>query len=372
MTAALWLLWACSQGPDADGDGLPDAREAALGSDPSKPDSDKDGLKDGEEGRLGTDPTKRDSDGDGASDAEEVARGSDPLVAPPARSGPTPDQWLLSADQPLPPAFRCGEPGAHATCFVHVPGGTFKMGAQATDPSGPGYDPAARPDEGPVHEVTLTPYWILKHEVPADQVELCLGKGWCKPEDFATGGFMNLGSGRRNQPVNGATWEGARRMCAWMGGRLPTEAEWEYAARGAEGRRFPWGDLPQCGAASSDASALGPEFRKKDDVAETSCTFDGTIPSGRLRGASPFGAYGMAGNVWEWVEDGYAADAYARHAARDPVGPATAETRVQRGGGWTSSDPLELRSAARGSLRPDQKLHDVGFRCVRPVKGDAP
>lgn len=364
------LLHACSlfAGPDLDQDGLSDADEATYGSDPQKPDTDKDGLKDGEEIAFGSDPTKRDTDGDGVADARERELKTNPREADERL---TPDIWLLSPKDPLPTTFKCGQQGASSSCFAYVPGGTFQMGAQAADPSGPNYDPAARPDEGPVHEVTVSPFWILKYEVQSDQVGLCLGKGWCHPEDYARGGYMNVGTDRRNQPANGVTWEGAQRACAWMGGRLPTEAEWEFAARGTEARRFPWGDLPRCGVAKGDAEGLGPAFRGKDDVPETECAQDGTAATGQLRGASPFGVYGLAGNVWEWVSDWYAPDAYSAGGA-DPKGPASGEARAQRGGGWTSADPLELRSAARGSQRPDQKLPDVGFRCVRPVRGDAP
>jgi formylglycine-generating enzyme required for sulfatase activity len=266
---------------------------------------------------------------------------------------------MYKAVVPPPAEMRCDGPKLSSGCFVEVKGGTFLMGAQATDAAAPGYDADAAPDEGPPHEVTVSSFWIQRNEVTASEYALCVENRWCSEEAVTTGGFSNYGDeARRQYPINGVTWEGARRYCEWYGSRLPTEAEWEYAARGTDGRRFPWGDKKMCGVMSASG---GGDLRN----VEESCELDGTVPMGRLRGNSAFGARGMANNVWEWVSDWYADDAYARHASKNPTGPETGERRVQRGGGWTSIDPVELRSAARGSLKPDEQVNDVGFRCVR-------
>jgi sulfatase modifying factor 1 len=389
----LSLLLACFGGPagDADGDGLDDAREAALGADPNNPDSDGDGQPDGIEVDVHhTNPTNPDSDGDGVFDGEEIAtRRSNPLVADAAPAPAVgqqvevhgvvvqdvpPGTALVTPDQPLPPELRCETRGSNSGCFIYVPGGAFWMGAQAADPAGRGYDPHARPDEGPVHEVTVKPFRLQRYEVNEGQFAICVREGWCKAEDVLSGGFGNYGQeGKGDHPINGLTWEGARRMCAFVGGRLPTEAEWELAARGSDGRWFPWGNVPQCGVFAADPSAQeGAKFNENSDAPHETCENDGTAPFGRLRWPSALGLYGMGGSVWEWTADWYAPDAYARHDKADPKGPASGETRVQRGGGWASLDAWELRAAARGSLRPDQKLHDVGVRCARDVVGDAP
>lgn len=391
------LAWACACGgggstpagdglPDRDKDGLPDAQEGAAGTKPDHPDSDGDGQPDGVEVfRLRTDPLKPDTDGDGAWDGQEVAvLHTDPLVpdaqhaAGGVKGGPNAIvrevEYRLRATEPLPPKERCGSPGAQPTCFVYVPGGTFLMGAQASDPSKPGYDPAARPEEGPVHPVTVSPYWIQLNEVQAGYHALCVEKGVCRPDDAATGGFFTAGrDDTKLHPINGVGWEGAERFCSWLGGRLPTEAEWELAARGTDGRRWPWGDFPNCGVAPVDVTALGGDANMDlERLPMSACENGSTAGIGRLRGKSAMGLMGMGGNVWEWVADRYAVDAYARHAAVDPRGPETGEARVQRGGGWTSVDPADLRAAARGSMKPEAQMHDVGFRCVRPVVGDAP
>ena len=377
----LLLLAGCGRpsDPDADGDGdgLSDAREAELGTDPAKRDSDGDGQADGlEVNRFHTNPLSPDSDGDGAFDGEELfTRKTDPNVADAPSAGqpqvvdgvvvtvPTYKQ-LLRSDQPLPAEYKCESKSANTACFVYLPGGTFWMGAQATDPAAPGYDPAARPEEGPVHQVTVSPFRIQRFEAESSAFEVCAREGWCRPDDIAGGAMSTYQVAEKaGAPINQLSWEGAQRLCAFLGGRLPTEAEWEFAARGVAGRRFPWGAEPDCGVSPSDPSRVGPQAR---------CEVEGPQATGRLRGSTPEGLMGMAGNVWEWTADGYAPDAYARHAATDPTGPEGATTRVQRGGGWTSEDPLELRSAARGAMRPDQRMPDVGVRCARAVAGDAP
>lgn len=260
---------------------------------------------------------------------------------------------------PPPADLQCGKGKRSSACYVEVPGGSFLMGAQSTDPTAPGYDPDAEAHEAPAHQVTLSTFWIQQGEVSTSEYMLCVENEWCSADEVTTGGYSNYGNERRRQhPINGITWKGAQRYCEFWGGTLPTEAQWEFAARGSDGRRFPWGNKRFCGV--MDVSGGG-----DDGVEETECLIDGTQPLGRLRGRSPFGLNGMGGSVWEWTADWYASDAYSSHGKSDPTGPETGTRRVQRGGGWSSTDPLELRSAARGSLPPDDKVNDVGFRCVR-------
>lgn len=402
----LWLLWmGCSWfevgssgpppmpeviGPDADGDGLSDADEARLGTDPTLRDSDGDGKSDGVEvHQLKTDPLKRDTDGDGVSDGAEVSsHGTDPLV-PDHTPKPAPDVASTEptegpdgvpntpSGEPRPGAggaeppmsLRCDQPGVgQLDCFRWVEGGRFLRGAQSADPAGANYDAAALPDEGPPQEVTLTGFWIMQHEVPVWLFKRCVDAGACdRSQVESSGGFSTWVDDKdgqpRNEAINGLTWTGAVEVCTWMGGRLPTEAEWEFAARGPEARRFPWGEEPGCGVQTerrmqADGRAPPREMRKGP------CEHLGVASPSDLLGPSPSGVLGMAGNLWEWVDDWYAEDAYANSGTIDPRGPAKGSLRVQRGGGWTSTDPLELRAAARGSAPPDTKLNDVGVRCV--------
>jgi formylglycine-generating enzyme required for sulfatase activity len=380
--APLLLLAACAGAPDdgadADDDGLTNAEEASAGTDPANRDSDGDGQSDGlEVKRFHTNPLSPDSDGDGAYDGYELfTRKTDPNVADALGDGPqnvvdgvvvaVPTyKQLIHSDQSLPPAYRCEHKDANTSCFVYMAGGTFRMGAQSTDPTAPNYDPAARPEEGPVHEVTVSPFRIQKFEAESSAFEVCAREGWCRPDDIEGGALSTyLVPDRANAPINLITYEGAERLCAYFGGRLPTEAEWEFAARGAVGRRWSWGDEPGCGV-----GAAGPVSDAKAVV--STCEQDGPAPTGRLRGPTPEGLMGLSGNVWEWVRDWYAPDAYTAAAATDPGGPATGTTRVQRGGGWTSSDPLDLRAASRGAMKPGQKMPDVGVRCARAIVGDA-
>ncbi len=240
-------------------------------------------------------------------------------------------------------------------CMKLVRGGTFSMGAQARDPEAPGYDPEAADDEGPVHEVKLSAFYIDQNEVPVRAYRNCVEARVCDADEVSSeGGYLNFGNGERDlHPLNGVTWEGARQLCEWLGGRLPSEAEWESAARGSDGWRFSWGDdLPTCEPSSETPL---PE----------SCPTDGTTNVGASMQRSPAGAMGMCGSVWEWVADWYAPDYYAASPRSDPRGPADGARRAQRGGSWDSEGPLDLRAARRAGLPPDSRLADLGFRCAR-------
>jgi formylglycine-generating enzyme required for sulfatase activity len=230
------------------------------------------------------------------------------------------------------------------------------MGAQATDTAGPGYDPDATPEEGPPRRVTVGALTAHVREVDARSYRLCVQAGACRLGDvLAEGGYFNYGQSERGEyPMNGVSWVGAQRFCRWMGGRLPTEAEWEYLARGAEGRRFPWGDhAPRCRVGANARIPQG-------------CPTDGTGPPGLAQTRSAMGLAGMGDGVWEWVADWYGP--YAPSVTVRPTGPATGVERVHRGGGWTTEVSTERRASFRAALPPDTRLSDVGFRCVRDAE----
>ena len=167
--------------------------------------------------------------------------------------------------------------------------------------------------------------------------------------------YCNYGrAGRRDHPMNCVTYHGAQTYCAWAGGRLPTEAEWEFAARGDDGRAFPWGDDPP-----SCARVV------MEDSVDDGCGMDRTAAVGsKPRGATPEGVEDLAGNVWEWVADWYDENYYARSPDRDPDGPPTGTRRVTRGGAWLSSEPAGLRGAFRDHEEPEYVGNGVGFRCA--------
>ena len=250
---------------------------------------------------------------------------------------------------------------------------TFLMGAQANDPNAPGHDPEASEDEAPPHQVTLSPFWIQRFAVGVRQYRWCTMFGPCTEEAVGSGGYftytpshildtifrlyLTTMTSTDERPVTGVTWEGARTYCEWIGGRLPTEAEWEYAARGgALQRRYPWGDTePTCGHAVYDGGTGG----RCDVQGPTSAGLHPAYGQDRITQLLH-----QAGNVWEWTADWYAADYYARSPKVDPKGPESGTGRVQRGGGWSDNDPGVLRGAFRAQMDPTLQMPDIGFRCA--------
>ena len=211
--------------------------------------------------------------------------------------------------------------------------------------------------EQPVHTVELDGFWIDKTEVTNDQYEQCKEAGVCS----GLGCQDESQPGGAHQPVVCVTWIQAEEYCEWVGARLPTEAEWEYAARGPERRRYPWGD-------EFDGKLL--------NYCDTNCTLgksDQTFNDGYIRsapvgsypqGASWVGALDMAGNVWELVADWNGE--YSPERQVNPTGPSLGTRRVARGGSWHAS-PDHVRCALRTNLGADEFADHVGFRCVTSV-----
>jgi formylglycine-generating enzyme required for sulfatase activity len=228
---------------------------------------------------------------------------------------------------------------ADGMVMVYVPAGEFSMGSTS------GYA-----DEQPVHSVTLDTYWIDKTEVTNAMYALCVQARACQPpgnyeSSSRTPYYGNSQYG--DFPVIYVTWNQADTYCNWAGSRLPTEAEWEKAARGTDERTYPWGN-------NNPSDRL---LNFNWNVMDT--TVVGNYPSG----ASPYGAQDMAGNVCEWVNDWYSDTYYSQSPAINPTGPSSGQYRVLRGGAWDNIVDY-FRSTYRLWVETDGGSNDVGFRCV--------
>lgn len=233
--------------------------------------------------------------------------------------------------------------------FVFIPAGEFAMGSYDED----GYD-----EEHPQHVVYVDAYRIDKTEVTNAQYQQCVNAKVCRPHEDYGSNFNGP-----NQPVVGVNWNDAQTFCQWVGFKLPTEAQWEKAARGTDGRNFPWGNdwdvrtTKRLNFADKQAD-LAWSDREADDG------YQYTAPVGSYpAGASAYGALDMAGNVWEWVEDWFDEGYYARTPYRNPAGPSTGNEHVLRGGSWADSrDTVSV--TVRNRLLSDERYDHVGFRCV--------
>jgi len=259
-----------------------------------------------------------DATGAGGSGADNLPGGNRANIAP-SDAGP----------------FSCPA-SATAGSMASVPQSTFSMGCNAT------VDNECRADEKPAHNVTLDAFQIDNTEVTQEEYAACVEAKACNPPscawDCSTPGL----------PAGCIDFVQAKAYCVWAGKRLPTEAEWELAARGTDGRKFPWGnDAADC-----------------DRVNMAGCG-DGADPVGsHPSGASPFGALDMAGNMVEMVSDWYDATYYARSPANNPAGPTTGNRFGGRGGGYKSQEVWQ-RTSARDWYDLSDQGKSLGFRCAR-------
>jgi formylglycine-generating enzyme required for sulfatase activity len=222
-----------------------------------------------------------------------------------------------------------------------IPAGCFMMGCV------PG-DTGCKNNEKPRHKVCLNAFFMDVYEARLGDYEKCVAAGRCRRSQYSGYG--------EDRPVTGVSWDDAKAYCGWTGKRLPTEAEWEYAARGGlDGKKFPWGDEEP---GNELRSGNGANFNQGTDFKNGAVlTQAGSFaPNG-------FGLYDMAGNVWEWVADWYGQDYYSQSSKNNPQGPANGQIRVLRGGSWYSS-PIYLRASNRGRFEPVSRF-SVGFRCSR-------
>lgn len=293
-----------------------------------------------------------------------------PEPAPPAPPAP-PTAPTASVDAAVDVATNAGPPplAAPPEGMALVPAGPFTMGA----------DTVGEPDEHPSHTVELPAFYLDLTEVSNEAWARCVAAGACPPPDAASAARNGFGADLRfrgpRQPVSAVGWDEARGYCAWLGKRLPTEAEWEKAARGTDARRYPWGNAePTLDRAVFSGGGVTADV--------------GTHP----RGAGPYGHLDLAGNVWEWVEDVYDPYAYTRPGARLGKGGTCEEAlaalddlRSHGRQGFTGSNPIptECEHVLRGGafnysgpgLRSSNRVHHAarfhlvmsGLRCAKSV-----
>ncbi len=261
-------------------------------------------------------------------------------------------QWVIGASILL---WACGDGTPDTGEMVTIPAGTYTIGVDG-----------GAEDEGPAHAVTLAAFEIDVHEVTNADFRKFVSSDDCpgplvegNPDPCVYDGYESSNTHEDywtnrdydDYPVINVRWDQAEAYCRWLGKRLPTEAEWEVAARGSDDRRYPWGDdEPTCDRVNYSACI--------PDAIET-----GSLPAG----ASPFGALDMSGNVAEWVQDYYNPSYYSWGETDNPTGPDQGSNRVVRGGSWFC-DTSKVTVTSRDQGDPLLQYSDIGFRCARSVE----
>jgi len=244
--------------------------------------------------------------------------------------------------------------------MVYIPAGKFTMGIDAGEP-----------DEGPAHEVYLDAYWMDQTEVTNAMYTLCVQDGVCKPP-------VETGSYTREHyydsplfadyPVIYVDWEMASTYCGWAGARLPSEAEWEKAARGEDALLYPWGEewdvrsRKRLNFADRSNPEMASDLSADDGYRDTAPV--GSFPAGK----SPYGIFDLGGNVWEWVADWYDPLYYLDSPLDNPRGPAEPvgeiSMRVLRGGAWVAANQDVFLTYNRNGVEPSDFSSSIGFRCA--------
>lgn len=243
--------------------------------------------------------------------------------------------------------------GKAGASMVLIPGGLFPMGVPHGDRDG-------GRDEYPRHDVFVNDFYIDKFELTNSRyLEFVKATNHRVPQN-PKNATRNLWEGETiteslaDRPVVNVDWADAQAYCQWAGKRLPTEAEWEKAAKGTADRRFPWGNV--------EPTNKHLNFNQQWIGEKT------LMPVGSYElGKSPFGVYDMAGNVWEWVNDWYDAKYYEKSPAKNPTGPETGTKRVLRGSGWQNETPT-VRIFTRVDSDPTMRNESTGFRCAMDAR----
>ncbi len=294
------------------------------------------------------------------------------IAAPTNTSLPTPTRLPTSTRTPKPtPRPTPTHVPSHAVnsadgaVWVYIPAGTFTMGLTSQQVAllrshcnSSGCQELYRASS-PAHKVSLDAFWIYQTEVSNGMYARCVAAGACTPPRRRSGASRKSYYGNpkyNNYPVTWVSWEQARTYCRWAGGRLPTSAEWEYAARGKDGRLFPWGN-----------SFPSPSQANVNEFYNAFLPVD-ALPAGR----SPFGLFNMTGNVWEWVQDWYSSTYYQTNTNwRNPKGPASgyyeqgAMVKVGRGGNYWIDSAISSVAIQDWENPRSANLLGVGFRCAK-------
>jgi serine/threonine-protein kinase len=274
-----------------------------------------------------------------------------PTLVPQATSLPTPTSFPVDIVDPMGIPMRL------------IPDGEFTMGSSADQAVlecqkyNVDYCQNNRfTNEEPVHQVRLDAFYMDIHEVTNANYKACVDARVCKPpqnNSSATRADYYGNSQFDNYPVVYVDWEMARTYCEWRGGHLPTEAQWEKAARGTSGRIYPWGnDMLRCGLANYNPQKSG------------LCVGDTTVVGSYADGISSYGMYDMAGNVWEWTLDWHTDRYDPNWPATNPTGASTGTKRVLRGSSWFDYD-FSVRTTFRGKADPALADNYIGLRCAR-------
>ena len=257
-----------------------------------------------------------------------------PTYQSPITNTPAPAKTPAKAFTPTAAALPTEITDEKGAAMRLVPAGEFEMGSERYD------------DEKPIHQVYLDAFYMDKYEVTNALYKACVDAGGCTPPQNTS---RYNDPKYENHPVVYVDWYQSQACCEWRGASLPAEAQWEKAARGTDGRTYPWGEGIDCGKANY-----------------STCKGDTTPVGSYESGQSPYGIYDLAGNVWEWTADWYSETYYQISPAKNPLGPESGTYRVLRGGSWSNFE-YNLRVSNRGRSDPDVANVNIGFRCLRSL-----